>query len=145
MASPDPYDLQRFVDAQAVNYADAIAELRAGRKTTHWSWYVIPQLAGLGTSPMARRYAIASLDEARAYLAHPLLGARLRETVAAMNALPEGTRAEQVLGGIDARKFQSCLTLFDLAADGAEPLFTVGLARYFDGVADAGTLALLAA
>ena len=139
----DPFGLQRFVDAQAANYADALAELRAGRKTTHWSWYVIPQLAGLGTSPMAKRYAIQSLDEAKAYLAHPLLGARLRECVAAMNALDAGITAEQVLGGIDARKFQSCLTLFDHAADGAEPLFRAALDHFYGGLRDEASLRLL--
>ncbi|MDY0743454.1 DUF1810 domain-containing protein [Paucibacter sp. R3-3] len=139
----DPFDLQRFVDAQARNYEDALAEFRAGRKTTHWSWYVIPQLAGLGTSPMAKRYAVQSLDEAKAYLAHPLLGARLRECVAAMNALDAGTSAEQVLGGIDARKFQSCLTLFDCAAGGTEPLFRTALDRFYDGQPDDASLRLL--
>lgn len=144
-STPDPFDLQRFIDAQARNYADALAELRAGRKTTHWSWYVIPQLVGLGTSPMAKRYAIRSLDEARAYLAHPLLGARLRECVEAMNALDAGTTAEQVLGGIDARKFQSCLTLFERAADGAEPLFRAALDRFYAGQRDLTTVLLLTA
>ena len=142
---PDRFNLQRFVDAQAANYADALAELRAGRKTTHWSWYVIPQLAGLGTSPMARRYAIESLDEAKAYLAHPLLGARLRECVEAMNALDAGVMAEQVLGGIDARKFQSCLTLFDRAAGGAEPLFRAALDKFYGGRPDEVSLQLLRA
>ena len=144
MTDDDPFDLQRFIDAQAVNYADAIAELRAGRKTTHWSWYVIPQLAGLGTSPMAKRYAIGSMDEAKAYLAHPLLGARLRECAAAMNGLDPAPAAEAVLGGIDARKFQSCMTLFDRAA-GGEPLFRAALDRFYGGKDDDVTLALLSA
>lgn len=143
MTADDPHDLARFVEAQARNYDDAIAELRAGRKTTHWSWYVLPQLAGLGTSPMAMRYAIRSLDEARAYLAHPVLGARLHETVAAMNA-HDGLGAAQILGSIDAMKFRSCLTLFlQVAPDDAG--LRGALAKYFAGQADPETLSRLRA
>ena len=137
-------DLERFVAAQAVNHADALAELRAGRKRTHWMWYVLPQLRGLGTSPMAQRFGIAGLDEARAYLAHPLLGPRLLDCVAALNALPEGTAAEAVLGPIDAVKLRSCLTLFARAADGAAAApFEAALAKYFGGAPDPATLARL--
>ena len=117
---PDPYDLQRFVDAQAANYADAIAELRAGRKRTHWSWYVLPQIRGLGTSPMSVRYALSGQPEAKAYLDHPALGARLRECIAALNA-HDGLTAVAVLGDIDARKLHSCLTLFAGVAEAGSP------------------------
>ena len=113
--SADPFDLRRFVDAQRDDYERALAELTRGRKLTHWMWYVLPQLRGLGASPMAARCGIASLDEAKAYLAHPLLGPRLMACVQALNALPGGD-AEGVLGAVDAVKFRSCLTLF-LAAD----------------------------
>lgn len=138
----DPFDLERFVAAQAANYADALAELRAGRKRTHWSWYVFPQVRGLGSSPMSMRYAIGSLDEAVAYLGHAVLGPRLRECVAALDAHP-GLGAAGVLGELDARKLQSCLTLF-AQADPVERVFTKALDRYFDGAPDAVTLAILA-
>lgn len=143
MNTDDSHGLDRFVAAQAATYADALAELRAGRKRTHWSWYVLPQLAGLGSSAMSVRYAIAGLDEARAYLAHSLLGARLRACVAAMNR-HEGTAAAAILGEVDARKFHSCITLF---AQVAEPgsCFHEALARHFAGVPDAATLARLGA
>lgn len=138
----DTFDLQRFVEAQARNYADALAELRAGRKTSHWMWYVFPQAAGLGSSPMAQTYAIASLGEARAYLAHPVLGARLRECVAAVLAV-QGRSAHQIFGSPDDVKFRSSLTLFDAAAPG-EPLFRQALERYFAGEPDPRTLEILA-
>jgi len=137
----DPFDLQRFLDAQRADYDRALAELRNGQKTTHWMWYVLPQLRGLGRSEMARRYGIASLDEARAYLAHEVLGPRLIACVQAMNALP-GSDAARVLGGIDAAKFRSCLTLF-LAADPANTALRDALGKYYGGVADQRTLALL--
>jgi uncharacterized protein (DUF1810 family) len=139
----DPYDLQRFVDAQdrGGTYDRALQELRDGRKTSHWMWFVFPQIAGLGTSPMAQRYAIASLDEARAYLAHPVLGARLRESASALTGL--ATRSpEEVLGGIDAIKLRSSMTLFARAAPD-EPLFGEVLDQYFGGVADDTTDARL--
>ncbi len=141
MTTDDPYDLARFVAAQSSNYADALAELRAGCKRTHWSWYVLPQLAGLGASAMSVRYAISGLAEARAYLAHPLLGARLRECVAAMNG-HDGLAAAAILGEVDALKFHSCITLFAQVAEPGSP-FHEALARYFAGVPDAATLALL--
>lgn len=140
-APPDPYDLQRFVDAQHGTYAQALAELRAGRKHFHWIWYVFPQIAGLGMSAMSVRYAISSPDEARAYLAHDVLGPRLRECVSTLNALP--TRdAVDVLGHIDAIKLRSCLTLF-MAAAPDEPLFRAALDKFFGGDADEATLARL--
>lgn len=141
-ALADPFDLQRFVAAQAADHARALAELRAGRKRSHWIWYVLPQFRGLGQSALSRRYAIASLAEARAYLAHPLLGPRLRECVAALLALP-GDDAVAVMGDIDAAKLRSCLTLF-AAVDVAPSAFTQALQKYFGGVPDAATLALIA-
>lgn len=137
----DPFDLQRFVEAQKRNYHDALAELRAGRKTSHWMWYVFPQIAGLGSSAMAQTYAIGSLAEAKAYLAHPLLGARLRDCVAAVNAV-RGRTAHEIFGSPDDFKFRSSLTLFAAAAPD-EPLFRQALAAYFAGEADPRTLAAL--
>lgn len=127
----DPFDLQRFVEAQAGNYAEALQELRAGRKRTHWSWYVFPQVRGLGTSPMSVRYAIAGLPEARAYLAHPVLGPRLRECVEAMNS-HSGKSAEDILGEVDAMKFHACVTLFARVSDLGTP-FLAALTRFFGG------------
>jgi len=134
-------DLERFVQAQAATYDTALAELRRGRKTSHWMWFVFPQIAGLGRSPTARFYAIADLDEARAYLAHPVLGARLVEAVEAINALP-GRDAFAVFGSTDEIKLRSSLTLF-LAADPAEPAFQRALDKYFAGHADPLTLGRL--
>jgi len=143
----DPFDLQRFVDAQDAGetYAHAVAELRRGRKTSHWMWFVFPQLEGLGHSAMAKRYAISSLDEAVAYLAHPVLGARLRECVGILNATARGATAEAILGAIDAQKLRSSLTLFLRAAreDADEEALTKALDRYFGGVRDEATDALL--
>ena len=138
----DPFDLQRFVDAQAANYDQAIAELRAGLKRTHWSWYVLPQLRGLGSSAMSIRYGVSGLAEAQAYLGHPLLGERLRETVEAITAHPQRSAA-QILGPVDAQKYRSCLTLFERAS-GGDALFRNALATHFVGAADAPTLTLLA-
>jgi len=135
------FDLQRFVQAQAGVYAQAVAELRAGAKHSHWMWFIFPQVAGLGHSPMAQQYAIASLDEARAYLAHPLLGARLRECSELVLAAP-GPSAQDIFGSPDELKFRSCMTLFH-AADAAEPVFGQCLERYFAGRPDERTLALL--
>jgi uncharacterized protein (DUF1810 family) len=134
------YDLDRFVLAQNDHYQSAFAELRRGTKRTHWMWFIFPQIEGLGQSEMARRYAIRSLDEARAYLGHPLLGPRFRECVAALQDLT-GITAEQVFGPVDAVKLRSSLTLF-LAASG-EPLLQAALERWFGGDTDAATLALL--
>jgi uncharacterized protein (DUF1810 family) len=134
----DAFDLQRFVDAQARNYDDALAELSRGRKTSHWMWYVFPQIAGLGSSPMAQTYAIGSLAEARAYLAHPVLGQRLRACLAAILAV-EGKDAHAIFGSPDDLKLRSSLTLFAAAAP-EEPLFRRALERYFAGGPDPRTL-----
>jgi uncharacterized protein (DUF1810 family) len=139
--SDDPFDLRRFVDAQTKDYARALSELRAGRKTTHWMWYVLPQMRGLGTSSMAAHYGIGSLDEARAYLGHRVLGPRLIECAAAMNGL-RGRSAAEVLGAIDAAKFRSCLTLF-LAVEPGNAVLREALDKYYAGVHDERTLALL--
>jgi uncharacterized protein (DUF1810 family) len=136
--SSDPFGLQRFVDAQdGGTYDRALAELRAGRKQGHWIWFVLPQVAGLGRSETSRHYAVSGLDEARAYLAHPVLGPRLVECARALLDLPGGDPVA-VLGSIDAQKLQSSMTLFDRA--GGDPVFGQVLAKYFGGRADAGTL-----
>ena len=136
----DPHDLQRFVTAQATVIDDVRVELRAGRKRSHWMWFVFPQLRGLGLSATAQYYGIASLDEARAYLAHPVLGERLRECVGLMLQVPEAD-AHAILGSPDDLKFRSCLTLFALAAP-EEPLFKQALERFYAGEPDPRTLAL---
>jgi uncharacterized protein (DUF1810 family) len=130
-------DLERFVEAQAGTYETALAELRAGSKRSHWMWFVFPQIAGLGRSPMAQRFAIASLAEARAYAAHPVLGPRVRECAAALTALP-GSDPVAVMGGIDALKLRSSMTLFARAAPD-EPVFEAVLAQYFGGEPDPET------
>lgn len=134
-------DLERFVTAQDAVWPDVQAELAAGEKRSHWMWFVFPQLAGLGSSAMARQYALHSLDEARAWLAHPLLGARLREALGLLLAVPERS-ALQILGSPDDLKLCSCLTLFNAAAPG-EDLFARALQRFYGGRPDARTLALL--
>ena len=126
-------DLERFVAAQNAS-PQYVHELRAGLKRSHWMWFVFPQIEGLGASAMAQRYALRSLDEARAYLAHPILGARLRECVAIINGLP-GTDAKKIFGGIDAMKLRSSLTLFMRAAP-EEPLFADALRKFFAGEPD---------
>lgn len=137
----DPFDLQRFVEAQAPVYERVRAELRNGRKHSHWMWYVFPQIAGLGHSAMAQRYAISSLDEAKAYLAHPVLGRRLRECTRLMVQV-DGKSAYEILGSPDDMKFRSCMTLFARAAPQDE-IFGAALDKYFDGGVDASTLAKL--
>ena len=136
----DTFDLQRFVDAQDHDgtYDRALAELRRGRKVTHWMWFVFPQIAGLGRSEMARTYAVSSLDEARAYLAHPVLGPRLRACAAVLAELEGEPDAASVLGGIDACKLQSSMTLFHRAAP-HQAVFADVLARYYGGSPDAET------
>ena len=135
----DPYQLERFVVAQDEgSYRAALAELRAGRKTSHWMWFIFPQVAGLGRSAAAQHFAISSLDEAQAYLRHPVLGPRLRECVQLLAAL-DGKSADQILGSVDAMKLRSSLTLF-MAAAPDEPLFRDVLAKYFGGAADQLTL-----
>ena len=135
----DPFDLARFVAAQDSDgvYAGAVAELRAGRKTSHWMWFVFPQIAGLGFSSVSRRYGIASLDEARAYLRHEVLGPRLRECAGIVAATADRS-AEDIFGGVDAQKLRSSMTLFH-RADPAEPVFSRVLERCFDGVPDPET------
>ena len=128
------YDLGRFADAQEGIYPGILEELRAGRKETHWIWFIFPQIAGLGRSWISQHYAIASLDEARAYLADPVLGARLRECAGLLLAT-QGRTAEEIFGSLDALKVRSCMTLF-LRAAPDEPLFQQVLNRYFGGVAD---------
>lgn len=135
------FDLERFRAAQARDYDTALAELQAGEKRSHWIWYVFPQLRGLGLSANSNYYGIASLDEARAYVADPVLGSRLRECVVALLNLGV-TDAAQVLGGVDALKLRSCLTLFRLA-NPEEPVFAHALERFFGGELDPRTVALL--
>jgi uncharacterized protein (DUF1810 family) len=135
------HDLERFVRAQAPVYADVLAELRHGRKSSHWMWFVFPQVAGLGRSETARYYAIASLDEARAYVEHPVLGPRLRECAGLLLEV-DGRTAEEVLGPIDATKLRSSMTLF-LRAAPDEAVFEAVLDRWYAGVADAATDARL--
>jgi uncharacterized protein (DUF1810 family) len=135
-------DLERFVDAQAGSYAKALTELRAGRKTGHWMWWVFPQVAGLGMSPTSQAYAVRDLAGARAYLAHEVLGPRLLECCRALLDLEE-VSAERVLGSVDAVKLRSSMTLFTLA-DPTEPLFAEVLDRFFDGERDDRTVRLLA-
>ena len=137
----DPYDLQRFVDAQDRVYARVVAELRAGRKTSHWMWFVFPQVAGLGSSPTAQQYAINSLDEARAYLAHPVLGARLRECTQLVLDVKDRDLSD-ILGYPDDLKFHSSMTLF-AALDGVPPVFAAALRQLFAGKPDAKTLEIL--
>jgi uncharacterized protein (DUF1810 family) len=136
----DPFALERFVRAQDEHgtYARALAELHAGRKQSHWMWFVFPQLTGLGASAMAQRYAIGSLQEARAYLAHPVLGGRLRESAAALDSLAGGVSAEEVLGHVDALKLRSSLTLFE-RADPSEQLFARLLIKFYGGVREERT------
>jgi uncharacterized protein (DUF1810 family) len=134
-------DLERFVEAQAGTYERALAELRAGRKQSHWMWFVFPQLRGLGRSAMAQRYGLASLDEAVEYLAHPVLGPRVRECTEAVDALT-GRSVSEIFGFPDDLKFHSSMTLFHLA-DPSDAGFEEALRRYFEGRADRGTLELL--
>ncbi len=133
-----PFDLERFVAAQEPIIARVREELRAGDKQSHWMWFVFPQIAGLGASAMAQRYAIASLDEARAYLAHPVLGERLRECTEMVLGL-EGRDAHAIFGSPDDLKFRSCMTLFAHSSP-AEASFRAALDKYFAGAADPATL-----
>jgi len=136
----DPFDLQRFIDAQEPVYRQACAELAAGRKTSHWMWFVFPQLKGLGRSATAQHYGIGSAAEAQAYLAHPLLGPRLAQCTGLVLAV-EGRSAHEIFGTPDDLKFRSCMTLFARAT--GEALFTRALDRYFGGRPDPATLELL--
>jgi|SRR5262245_61494350 len=138
MPDADTFNLQRFVEAQEPIYGRVSAELKSGRKQSHWMWFVFPQIAGLGHSPMAQRYAISSLDEAKAYLEHPILGPRLRECTRLVLAV-QGRSAYEILGSPDDMKFRSCMTLFAHAAPD-DPLFREALQKYFRGQEDPLTL-----
>ncbi|WP_313082884.1 DUF1810 domain-containing protein [Pulveribacter sp.] len=138
---PNGASLERFVQAQARDYAQALAELRAGHKRTHWIWYVLPQLRGLGRSSTAQFYGLADRAEARAYAAHPVLGPRLVQCVQALLAHPQRT-AQQMLGEVDAMKLRSCLTLFAEVAP-QQPEFAQALQVFFEGRPDPATLQLL--
>ncbi len=140
----DRYELTRFVAAQEPLFDRVRAELTAGRKESHWMWFVFPQLRGLGSSATARRYALACIEEARAYLAHPLLGARLRECTRLVNRI-EGRTIEEIFGHPDHLKFRSCMTLFACTAGeaGDGPLFREALRKYFAGEGDPLTRKLL--
>lgn len=142
---PDPYNLQRFLDAQNDVYNDVVRELRSGRKTSHWMWFIFPQIKGLGLSSTARHFAISSLDEARAYLQHPILGERLRECTRLVNQI-ENASLDRIFGSPDNLKFRSSVTLF-LKASNADPadhqLFAAALEKYSHGELDASTLSLL--
>ena len=142
----DPWQLDRFVAAQdrGGTYQRAAAELRAGAKASHWMWFIFPQIAGLGLSEISQRYAISSIGEARAYLAHPVLGPRLREC-ARVVAETEGRPAERIFGPVDAMKLRSSMTLFEAADPAAadSDVFRAVLAKYFGGVPDQATLARL--
>ncbi|CAN5880545.1 DUF1810 domain-containing protein [soil metagenome] len=138
----DPFELQRFLDAQDGGvYERAVRELRGGRKQSHWMWFVFPQIAGLGRSEMARKFAISGLPEARAYLAHPILGPRLLTSARVLTELAR-TDAEAVFGPVDALKLRSSMTLFARSAP-AEPEFQMVLDQYFAGEADDGTVSRL--
>lgn len=137
----DAFDLERFVVAQAPVYARVLDELRQGRKQSHWMWFVFPQLAGLGSSPMAQRYAIKSAAEASAYLLHPVLGPRLRECTRLVNAI-EGRDIHAIFGSPDDMKFRSSMTLFS-AASSENAEFLAALDKYFGGAPDEATLAML--
>ena len=137
----DPFDLQRFIEAQDRVYETVRAELKSGRKRTHWMWFIFPQIAGLGHSAMARRYAISSLAEAEAYLKHGILGPRLRECTRLVTMV-EGRSAHDILGSPDDMKLHSCLTLFSAAAP-EDQIFRRALEKYFGGEEDPATLARL--
>ena len=137
----DPYNLTRFAEAQDPVFQRVRAELESGLKKSHWMWFIFPQIRGLGASPMAQKYAISSLEEAKAYLRHPVLGARLRECVRLVNAL-EGRSRHEIFGSPDDMKFQSSMTLFALA-DPDEPLFAAALQKYCGGEHDRRTLSAL--
>jgi uncharacterized protein (DUF1810 family) len=137
----DPHDLQRFVDAQEPVFERVLAELSQGRKRSHWIWFVFPQIAGLGRSPMARKYAITSLDEAEAYLRHPILGQRLQDCTRLVNQV-EGSSIAEMMGYPDDLKFRSSMTLFARATP-KNSIFAEALRKYFNGESDQQTLNLL--
>jgi uncharacterized protein (DUF1810 family) len=137
-SSEDPFDLDRFVQAQEADYEQALMEIKAGRKRSHWMWYIFPQIEGLGFSSMSQRYSIKSIDEAKAYLNHPLLGRRLRECAEAVLAVEDRSVAE-MFGSPDDMKLGSCVTLFSTTSD-AGSVFHRVLEKHFQGVADPITL-----
>jgi uncharacterized protein (DUF1810 family) len=139
----DEFQLSRFLEAQETSYATALEEIKSGKKRTHWIWYVFPQLKGLGTSSMSQKFGVSGLAEARRYLAHPVLGARLREITEALLSHYEQD-AEAVFGELDAAKVRSCLTLFSWA-DPTAQLFKTALDRFYSGQPDRRTLELLSA
>jgi uncharacterized protein (DUF1810 family) len=139
--SSDPFNLQRFVDAQASAYPQVCEELRAGRKRSHWIWFIFPQMRGLGHSEMAHYFGISSREEARAYLAHPVLGARLRECTGLVNEV-QGRSVDQIFGYPDNLKFHSSMSLFASVAPD-EPIFQQALQKYFGGEMDPNTAAML--
>lgn len=138
---PDPYDLDRFVMAQGHSYAEVLAELRGGRKRSHWMWFIFPQIQGLGSSEVARRFAISGIEEARDYLAHPILGPRLRECTALVLAI-EGRSASEIFGWPDDLKLRSCATLFACVSPPGSVFHRV-LDKFFAGKADEATLSQL--
>ncbi|SEB94891.1 DUF1810 domain-containing protein [Terriglobus roseus] len=142
MKTADPYQLQRFLDAQRAVFETVLAELAAGEKRSHWMWFIFPQMAGLGFSSMAQRYAISGLEEARAYLMHRVLGPRLRESTALVNAT-QGRSLSQIFGSPDDMKFHSSVTLFARATDEPENDFKAALEKYFKGREDAATVSRL--
>jgi len=137
----DPFNLQRFVHAQVSTYATALSELRAGGKRSHWIWYIFPQVEGLGFSAMSKRYAIVDVDEAKAYLAHPVLGPRLSECADAVLSV-QGRSARQIMGSPDDMKLHSSMTLFAHVSDEGRVFHQV-LDKYFDGAEDEATLRLI--
>ena len=137
---PDPFQLQRFVEAQNGTFEVALSELKSGKKQSHWMWFIFPQLAGLGRSPTAQYYAIRSLHEARAFLAHSLLGDRYRQCVDALLGWSGGKDATEILGEVDALKLRSSLTLFENAS--GDPQFRQALETFYDGP-DVATILLL--
>lgn len=139
---PDAYNLSRFLDAQQRVYIGVLEELKAGRKKTHWMWFIFPQMDGLGRSPTAQRFSIRSIEEAKAYLAHPVLGSRLAECTSLVLAI-NGKSAREIFGDPDWMKFRSSMTLF-ANAEGGESVFSRALEQYFSGDADEATLRLLA-
>lgn len=141
-SSGDPFQLNRFLEAQSMSYADAIAELRAGRKQSHWMWYVLPQISGLGRSSMAVRYSIPSLDEARGYLSHAVLGSRLIQCCEAVLAI-EGRSAFEIMGSPDDLKLKSCATLFGSVSPKGSVFHRI-LDKYYGGEPDEATLELIA-
>jgi uncharacterized protein (DUF1810 family) len=135
------FDLERFISAQDRVYSTVVGELRSGMKASHWMWFIFPQIDGLGSSPTARHYAIRSLDEARAYLAHPILGSRLIECTELVNTV-EGKSLHEIFGSPDDRKFHSSVTLFSLI-EPRESVFERALAKYFSGELDERTITIL--